>query len=76
MSTMRCKRKLQFVEVQFDRNRTLIPCKHPKVTANEHPKGKSARLEKEQQRECEIEAAVNLPNDPSANAQGNLSFQQ
>lgn len=76
MSTMRCKRKLQFVEVKFDQNGTLIPCKRPKVTANEHRKGKSAKLGKEQRRECESEGAVSLPNDPSANAQGNLSCRQ
>ena len=76
MSTMRCKRKLQFVEIKFDQSGTLIPSKRPKVTANEHPKARLAKLGKEQQSECEIESAVSSPNDPIANAQENLPFRQ
>ena len=76
MSSVRCKRKLQFVEVKFDQSGTLIPSKRPRVTATESPKCNFANLGKEQRRESVIESAVSSRNDPSANAQENLSFRQ
>ena len=76
MSTMHCKRKLQFVAVRFDQSGTLIPSKRPRVTTNGHPKGNFPKLGKEQRRECEIESALSSCNDPSANDQEYLSFRQ
>ena len=75
MSSVRCKRKLQFVEVKFDQSGTLIPSKRPGVTATESPKCNFAKLGKEQRTDI-IESAVSSRNDPSANAQKNLSFRQ
>ena len=67
---------MQFVEVKFDQSGTLIPSKRPRVTATESPKCNFAKLGKEQRRESVIESAVSSRNDPSANAQENLSFRQ
>ena len=67
---------MQFVEVKFDQTGTLIPSKRPRVTATESPKCNFANLGKEQGRESVIESAVSSRNDPSANAQENLSFRQ
>ena len=63
MSSVRCKRKLQFVEVKFDQSGTLIQSKRPRVTATESPK-------------CNFAKLGSSRNDPSGNAQENVSFRE
>ena len=63
MSSVRCKRKLQFVEVKFDQSGTLIQSKRPRVTATESSK-------------CNFAKLGSSRNDPSGNAQENVSFRQ